>query len=510
MLEAGEAVGVYRVVDRVGAGATAEVYRIKHQRLQSEYALKVIHPRGPSDVRRLENEGVVQSKLHHPNIVQVMDVVEVGGSLGLVMEFVEGPDLASWLEDHQLSIGDAINLFDAIVRGVQHAHDAGLVHRDLKPGNVLLQRVREGLIPKVSDFGIAKIFGDVASPGQTMHGVAMGTPRYMAPEQFTDAASVDQRADMFSLGCILYELVTGESAFSPSNLFEAHDSALQAAYRELPASLPEEIKEAIRGCLEPDREKRIADCQTLLSVLGRPTHAKATAAPIPIATIPPPEARPVSEKTVAMTIAPLQDSDGTLPAASLRPQREEDEAPARKRLGLVAGLVAVALVAFVVVYATRRPPADPAPIAQPSAPVTTAPIVPAAAVADPVEEPPVPAPETAPPKSVEKRPTKLAPKGTSPESVPDVQAAAPAVQIAVRALRRRGRRRSARRVWRALELRHHEREAHEVSRRSVQRAGAHQRHDAQCHRRRAREGPVRVRAEGRGAGVRARVTRRRR
>jgi eukaryotic-like serine/threonine-protein kinase len=437
MLEAGEAVGVYRVLDRVGAGATAEVYRIQHQRLQSEYALKVIHPRGPSDVRRLENEGVVQSKLHHPNIVQVMDVLEVGGSLGLVMEFVEGPDLASWLEGRRLSIQEAIVLFDGIVRGVQHAHDAGLVHRDLKPANVLLQRVREGIIPKVSDFGIAKIFGDGASPGQTMQGTAMGTPRYMAPEQFTDAASVDQRADMFSLGCILYELVTGESAFSPSNLFEAHDSARQAAYRELPPDLPDEVKRAIRGCLEPDREKRIADCQTLLSVLGRPTHAKATATPVPIETIPPAESRPISEKTVAVTIAPLQDSGDTtdemLPAATLR--AAEERPASRKRLGVA--LIAIGILAGVVGYATRPPPAEtpppPASSAETVAPIAAPPVVPAS-VAEPVPEdtPPAPVPETAPAKRVvvRKAPVVVAPPPVETDPVAMVASALFVVEAA--------------------------------------------------------------------------------
>jgi serine/threonine protein kinase len=418
MLEAGAAVGVYRVLDRVGAGATAEVYRIKHQRLQSEYALKVIHPRGPSDVRRLENEGVVQSKLHHPNIVQVMDVIEVDGSLGLVMEFVQGPDLATWLEGKKLPMAEAIDLFDGIVRGVQHAHDAGLVHRDLKPANVLLQRVREGIIPKVSDFGIAKIFGDV-SPGQTIQGIAMGTPRYMAPEQFTDAASVDQRADMFSLGALLYELVTGESAFSPSNLFEAHDSARQAAYRELPEDLPDAVKQAIKGCLEPDREKRIADCQTLLAILGRPTHAKATTVHVPFDTLTPPprpvtEKRPISESTVQMTIAPLQDSADT----------EEPTPPTTARrtpVVVIAGLLGVLLLAGVAMYATREGPVETAlqkpPTPEVAAPAVATPIVPASVV-EAAPDTQAPTPETAPPKathtSTRKEPVVVAPPPVAP------------------------------------------------------------------------------------------------
>jgi serine/threonine protein kinase len=440
MLEAGEAVGVYRVLDRVGAGATAEVYRIQHQRLQSEYALKVIHPRGPSDVRRLENEGVVQSKLHHPNIVQVMDVIEVGGSLGLVMEFVQGPDLATWLEGKKLPMAEAIDLFDGIVRGVQHAHDAGLVHRDLKPANVLLQRVREGIIPKVSDFGIAKIFGDV-SPGQTIAGIAMGTPRYMAPEQFTDAASVDQRADMFSLGALLYELVTGESAFSPSNLFEAHDSARQAQYREIPPDLPDEVKQAIKGCLEPDREKRIADCQTLLAVLGRPTHAKATAVHVPLDTLTAPprpitESKPISESTVQMTIAPLQeaeDRDGSIPPTTMRAERAW-----RMPVAAIAGLLVVLLLVGVAMYATQEPPPDMAlqPLTPEVVPAVAAPIVPATVV-EPAPETaaPAPVPEAVPPKAaptravVRKEPVAAPPPADPPAEAEPVATVASALFV---------------------------------------------------------------------------------
>jgi tRNA A-37 threonylcarbamoyl transferase component Bud32 len=281
MLQTGEEVGVYRVVERIGEGAAASVYRVRHQRLQGEYALKVLHPRGHSDVLRLENEGTVQASLHHPNIVQVLDVIEVGGSVGLVLEFVQGPDLATWLETHRPTLPQALDLFDGIVRGVQHAHDAGLVHRDLKPANVLLQKVREGLVPKVSDFGIAKAFAaDAVSKARTMVGVAMGTPRYMGPEQFTDASSVDQRADMFSLGAILYELVVGRPAFNPSNLIEAHDLARTGGYDPIPADLPSAVVQAIKGCLEPDRDKRIPDCESLLLTLGRSVNTLGVGLPL--------------------------------------------------------------------------------------------------------------------------------------------------------------------------------------------------------------------------------------
>jgi serine/threonine-protein kinase len=191
--------------DRVASGRLPRS-PIKHQRLQSEYALKVIHPRGPSDVRRLENEGVVQSKLHHPNIAGD-GRVEVDGC-SACHGVRPGTDLATARK--KLGMTEAIDPFDGIARRRPARPRRGLAPRSQARERPAPACAR--IIPKVSDFGIAKIWRP--SPGQTIQGIAMGTPRYMAPEQFTDAASVDQRADLFSLGCLLYELVSGESVLA--------------------------------------------------------------------------------------------------------------------------------------------------------------------------------------------------------------------------------------------------------------------------------------------------------
>jgi serine/threonine-protein kinase len=141
------------------------------------------------------------------------------------------------------------------------------VHRDLKPANVLLARGEQGLVPKVADFGLARLLDDDEGPRHTRSGLAMGTPQYMAPEQFRDAKGVDRRADLFSLGCILHELVSGRPAFPWTDLIGVHGTMMARGWEPLPAGVPDRIRTAIEGCLEPERDARIPDCGTLLAVL---------------------------------------------------------------------------------------------------------------------------------------------------------------------------------------------------------------------------------------------------
>lgn len=224
-LRSGQRVDRYRVVRLVGSGGMAEVWEVAEADNPLRLALKV--PRGESAerARGLLREGRAGGRLVHRNLLPVLDVIPVAGGAGLVLPLVDGPDLSVVLRHVQLPEAEALWLFREIVRGVAYAHGLGMVHRDLKPGNVLLDLAGGDLTPKVADFGLVKVL----EPGEdrTLTGDVVGTPAYAAPEQLTDSSRVDARADLWSLGVIFVELLTGRKPFVGRGILEvfaAHDA----------------------------------------------------------------------------------------------------------------------------------------------------------------------------------------------------------------------------------------------------------------------------------------------
>ncbi len=275
-IQPGQLFGSYRVEAPIGVGGQAEVWLVRHVQLGSLAALKVLRLPSAAMERRLVQEGRVQASLRHPNIVTVMDIVVVDDACGLVLEYVDGPSLDRWLETNRPDLPVALALFTDVVRAVEQAHSRGIVHRDLKPANVLLATLSGQLIAKVADFGLARVFDEGGGSG-TRTGATMGTIRYMAPEQVRDASSVDERADVFSLGCLLYELVTGGSPFQSSDLVAYHDDIARGAW-EPPSQrvpgLPARIDAAVAACLAFHREDRVPSTQALMTLLdGVPRSA---------------------------------------------------------------------------------------------------------------------------------------------------------------------------------------------------------------------------------------------
>mgnify|MGYP002631078957 CR=1 FL=1 len=260
------------VVERsLGTGGMATVYLVRHQRLGTAHALKLLHVPTAAIRERLMQEGRIQGGLHHPNVVNVTDVVDWMGAPGLIMEFVDGPALDGFLLANRLSVEQADALARGLITGVGAAHKQGLVHRDLKPGNILLRQMDDDIVPKITDFGLVKLQAVPGGEGiqQTRSGIAMGTPSYMAPEQIRDAASVDHRADIFSLGAILYELVAGRRAFEGEDMIDIWDRIRDGDYPPLETQvvdLPERMRRAIEGALQVNRDERVADCQALLEL----------------------------------------------------------------------------------------------------------------------------------------------------------------------------------------------------------------------------------------------------
>ncbi len=277
LLSIGERVDRYVVEGALGEGGMAVVYRLRHETLGSFHALKVLKV-DRADIRaRLVTEGQLQAALRHPNIVAVNDVLNVKGRTGLLMELVEGPSLYEWLYDHQPTPGEALEIFRGILAGVARAHRAGLVHRDLKAANVLLDETDGRLVPKVTDFGLAKVLDDAGDHTQTRTGMALGTPRYMAPEQIRNSKEVDARADVFALGCLLYRLSCGRDPFESDDTFALFESICHGKYpapESLNPAIAPTVRAAIVGALTPDRERRLADCETLMAVLDGEVRVK--------------------------------------------------------------------------------------------------------------------------------------------------------------------------------------------------------------------------------------------
>lgn len=267
-LPPGTTVGTYAVERLLGVGGCASVYLASHTTLGARFALKVVHSAHPRILPRLLREGRLQSSLRHPNIVSVFDVLEWEGLPVLVMDHVDGPSLHELLFLKTLDLDHLDRLALGIFRGVRAAHRAGLVHRDLKPANILLARTEGELVPKISDFGLAKVLSDEAD-GLTRAGQVFGTPGYMAPEQFRDARSVDTRADLFGIGCILYEMIAQRPPYVGTDLLELYARIgrnERTPLDTLRPGVPARMLEAVDRCLEPDPGARIRDVDELFAV----------------------------------------------------------------------------------------------------------------------------------------------------------------------------------------------------------------------------------------------------
>jgi serine/threonine protein kinase len=194
----------------VGQGGMGAVWRARHKGLERVVALKVLHAdvaRDPGFSERFSREARTLAALSHEGIVAVHDVGQAGPHFYLVMEFVDGVDLRALVRGRELAPREALGIVIQICEALQYAHDQGIVHRDIKPENILIDT--RGRV-KVLDFGLAKLLGAAAPANLTRSHQVMGTPHYMAPEQWERPLAVDHRADIFSLGVVFYELLTGE------------------------------------------------------------------------------------------------------------------------------------------------------------------------------------------------------------------------------------------------------------------------------------------------------------
>jgi serine/threonine protein kinase/Tol biopolymer transport system component len=265
-LTIGTQLGSHEITALLGKGGMGEVYRARDLKLKRDVAIKILpeeFSRDEDRVSRFQREAEVLASLNHPNIAGIHDLAEANGSRYLVLELVEGETLADRIARGPIPVEEALPIAIQICEALEAAHERGIIHRDLKPANIKL--TRNGKV-KVLDFGLAKALQPEQSPSlsnsptmmsASVPGVILGTAAYMSPEQ-AKGKETDQLADVWSFGCVLYEMLTGRQSFEGETLGEILGSVFKSTpdWTQLPAETPQAIRRLLQRCLEKDPRKR--------------------------------------------------------------------------------------------------------------------------------------------------------------------------------------------------------------------------------------------------------------
>jgi len=371
----GETIKEFRITAQLGQGGWGEVWAAEQQLVRTRVAIKLLSAQVSSDerhVQRFFNEAIAVSKIHHSGIVKIFDVGFHAGRAFLIMELLEGETLASRLRrSGHLPVAQIIDVGHQITSVLQATHAAGITHRDLKPDNVFLvpdAGIASGERAKILDFGIAKL-GDT---GMTATGGSMGTPGYMAPEQWNDAAKADSRADVYALGCVVFELYVGRPPFVAASIGEActkHLHEVPPRVRTLAPNTPVELDDLVARMLAKapeDRPTLVAIAETLGALASASPPAAAIAATLGSDTRLPRQPADDARRSA------LADTTLGSAAASVT------DRPRRSRRGLVLGIAGVVAVAGGTgIFLSQRGGADDvaAALPPPTAPPPPAPVL---------------------------------------------------------------------------------------------------------------------------------------
>jgi tRNA A-37 threonylcarbamoyl transferase component Bud32/ribosomal protein L40E len=257
----------YEVVEELGKGGMGIVYKVFDKKIKEIVALKLIKPEIDSDAKmidRFRNEIKLARKISHRNVCRMYDLGEEGESHFITMEYVPGENLKSFIRrSEKLTIGKAISIANQVSEGLSEAHSLGVVHRDLKPQNIMIDKKGNA---RIMDYGLAR---SLQTEGITGTGFIIGTPEYMSPEQ-VDGQETDQRTDIYALGVILYEMVTGSLPFkgeTPLSIAVKHKTDIPRNPREIDSQIPEALSHLILKCMEKGKEKRYQTADELRSEL---------------------------------------------------------------------------------------------------------------------------------------------------------------------------------------------------------------------------------------------------
>jgi serine/threonine protein kinase len=398
--------GEYVILEKIGGGGMGMVFKARHRRMDRVVALKTIHPqcmKEPEVVQRFYREVKVAARLNHPNIVLAYDAGEHEGIHYLVMEYVEGQDLGTLARQRgPLPVGEAVDYILDAARGLAYAHAQGVIHRDIKPGNLLVDP--KGTV-KILDMGLARV---VFQEGHTRtaepltgSGQVMGTCDYMAPEQAVSSHRVDHRADIYSLGCTLYRLLTGEPPYKGNTLVEvllAHREAPIPSLREVRPEVPEELELIFRRMVAKDPDDRYQRMEEVIAALEIcMAKAKVGAGEEPTAWMPPPapgefppaegETLPLGRRQQTLLEPPPPQSIEKLPTTPKPPATPWGNLLRHRSVLLWAGGIATVLLLGLVLVLSWR---------SPSSPTQPPPSSPHRQKAELPKPPPSPAPSSAP------------------------------------------------------------------------------------------------------------------
>jgi hypothetical protein len=288
-LSVGLQLGTYEILCPLGAGGMGEVFRARDSRLGREVAIKVLRDdfaQDPERLARFEREARLLASLNHPNIATIHGLEEANGLRFLVMELVPGPTLADRLQGRPLAIEEVVAVGRQVAEGLEAAHEKGVIHRDLKPSNIKVTAPRR---VKLLDFGLAKALGPEAADHwhstvgfeATRDGVILGTPAYMSPEQ-ARGKPLDKRTDLWSFGCVLYEMLAGSRAFAGETGSDVLAAILEREpdWGALPATTPARLRELVQRCLRKDVSRRLRDIGDARIELEEATQEPASALPV--------------------------------------------------------------------------------------------------------------------------------------------------------------------------------------------------------------------------------------
>jgi serine/threonine-protein kinase len=325
--------GKYRLGRLLGEGGMGAVYEAEHTGLGSRVAVKILGERFTTDddaVQRFRREARASAAIRHDNVVRVTDTgTDEEGAPFLVMELLEGESLNAVLKrTRRLAPETAVSIISQVLDGLAAAHACGVVHRDLKPGNVFLVRESDGQQrAKILDFGISKFGGDTVNRELTVEGAVVGTPQYMPPEQVSGHRDLDARADLYSAGVLLYRMVTGRlpfSADSPQKLYEQILAGNPVAPREIVAEIPRELEVVLLRAMAADRDERYPNAIRFKEALQ---GAIPSAGRIPTLT-PPPSAQEHERATSTAPTAPAgraRETSREQPAAEPAPDHSPEQ-----------------------------------------------------------------------------------------------------------------------------------------------------------------------------------------